>query len=292
MKLSALLSCSLLCLSSVVLAQTAGNGTTILKCIKPGIVALTFDDGPGQFNDQLLALLKKKNVAATFFVLGSMIDQDAAQAASLKKMLDAGHQLASHTYTHRVLDTLTEDEMKLEMKNTSDAIFKHAAVRPYYMRAPQGECAAKCLQVMTDLGYIVTRWNVDTNDWRHATLPPAQATNASMAEINDLIVAKSDPKVDSFIILEHEIHKFSVDFVAELVIDAVLKKGYKFVTVEECVGKPAYREGSTIPPKASGSATGTGSGPKPSGNSTNDAVALLASAWTLAASALITYTLL
>ncbi|CAO3563674.1 unnamed protein product [Mortierella alpina] len=290
MRLSTLLSCSLLTLSSVAFGQTAGNGTTILQCIKPGMVALTFDDGPGAFNDQLLALLKKKNVAATFFVLGAMIDEKPEQAASLKKMLDAGHQLASHTYTHSILDTLTEEQMKMEMKNTSDTMFKHAAVRPYYMRAPQGECADKCMKVMTDLGYIVTRWNVDTNDWKHATLAAAQATNLSMTEINEKIVAKSDPKVDSFIILEHEIHKFSVDFVAELVIDAVLKKGYKFVTVEECVGKPAYRDGSTIPAKASGSATASGS--KPSGVPLSGAMTHLAGAWTLAVSALITYALL
>ncbi|KAF9571867.1 hypothetical protein EC968_010595 [Mortierella alpina] len=280
-------------MSSVALAQTAGSATAISKCSKPGIVALTFDDGPGEFNDQLLALLKKKNVPATFFVLGSMIDQNPAQAASLKKILDAGHQLASHTYSHSILDTLTEDQMKMEMQKTSDAMFKHSAVRPYYMRAPQGECAEKCMKVMTDLGYIVTRWNVDTNDWRNKDLPAAQATTASMAEINDLIVAKSDPKVDSFNILEHEIHKFSVDFLAEQVIDAVQKKGYKLVTVEECVGKPAYREGSTIPPKASGSSTnGTGSGPNPSGVPKNGALTLMAGAWTFVVSTLITYTLL
>lgn len=70
MKFSALVSSSFLLLSAVVSAQTAGNSSTrVDKCTKPGLVALTFDDGPGQYNDQLLALLKKKNVPATFFVL-------------------------------------------------------------------------------------------------------------------------------------------------------------------------------------------------------------------------------
>lgn len=222
-----------------------------------------------------------------------MIDQVPSQAASLKKMLDAGHQLASHTYTHNNLDAMTEDQMKLEMKNTSDTMFKNAAVRPHYMRAPEGACADKCQSVMAGLGLIVTHWNVDTNDWRNKDMAPAQATSASMTEINNLIVAKSDPKVDSFIILEHEIHKFSVDFLAEQVIDAVQKKGYKFVTVEECVGQAAYLAGSTVPSKSAGpSATGTGSGSKPSGAPTSGAMTLMASAWTLAVSVLLTYTLL
>ena len=70
MKISTFSLCSLLLLASVVSAQTAGDTPgRVDKCIKPGMVALTFDDGPGEFNDQLLVLLKKKNVVATFFVL-------------------------------------------------------------------------------------------------------------------------------------------------------------------------------------------------------------------------------
>ncbi|KAF9300070.1 hypothetical protein BGZ91_009887, partial [Linnemannia elongata] len=178
---------------------------------------------------------------------GSMIAANAQQAGALKKILAGGHQLASHTYSHGNLDAMTEDAMKLEISKTSDIMFQNAGVRPAYMRAPEGRCGAVCTKVMEGLGLVISHWNVDTNDWRFTALAPAAAADKSMEEINKVIM-DSNPATDSFILLEHEIHKFSVDLVAERVIDAVTAKGYKFVTMEECVGKPSYLTGSVVPP--------------------------------------------
>ncbi|KAF9343924.1 hypothetical protein BGX26_005018 [Mortierella sp. AD094] len=247
MKINAILSLSAVFLASVATAVMPDDPAKIDTCTKPGVVALTFDDGPGLYNDQLLALLQRKNVKATFFMLGSMVAESPAQAASLKKILDAGHQLASHTYTHSNLDDMTEEQQKKEISMTSDIMFQHSGIRPAYMRAPEGRCAEACTKVMTDLGLVISHWNVDTNDWRFKALPPQEATEKSLVEINKVIVQDSNPATDSFILLEHEIHKFSVDLLAERVIDTILAKGYKFVTMEECVGKPAYLSGSTVP---------------------------------------------
>ncbi|KAF9990763.1 hypothetical protein BGZ75_010018 [Mortierella antarctica] len=257
-------------LSALALATVAtaliDDPTRVDTCTQPGTVALTFDDGPGKFNDQLLALLARKNVKATFFVLGMMIDEDPAQAASLKKMLDAGHQLASHTYTHSNLDKMTDPaQQRLEITRTADTMFKHAGVRPAYMRAPEGNCNEACVKVMNDMGLVVSHWNLDTHDWQYTALPPAEAVTKSMVDINRDLVANSNPATDSWILLEHEIHQFSVELLAEKVIDAVLAKGYKFVTMEQCVGKPAYLPGSTVPSGVPG--------PLPSGNSTSGVVA-------------------
>lgn len=177
-----------------------------------------------------------------------MIADVPSQAASLKKILAGGHQLASHTYSHGNLDLMTEDAMRLEISKTSDVMFQHSGVRPAYMRAPEGRCDVVCTKVMESLGLVISHWNVDTNDWRHKALAPEAAATESMKEINKVIIQDSNPATDSFILLEHEIHKFSVDLLAERVIDAVLAKGYKFITMEECVGKPAYLTGSVVPP--------------------------------------------
>ncbi|KAF8948618.1 hypothetical protein BGZ47_003882 [Haplosporangium gracile] len=235
-------------LASAATAVMPDDPAKIDTCTKPGVVALTFDDGPGMYNDQLLALLAKKNVKATFFVLGSMVAANAQQAGALKKILAGGHQLASHTYSHGNLDAMTEDAMRSEISKTSDIIFQHAGVRPAYMRAPEGRCAAVCTKLMESLGLVISHWNVDTNDWRFKDLSPATAADKSMEEINKVIIQNSNPATDSFILLEHEIHKFSVDLVAERVIDTITAKGYKFVTMEECVGKPSYLSGSVVPP--------------------------------------------
>ncbi|KAF9181799.1 hypothetical protein BGZ51_005163 [Haplosporangium sp. Z 767] len=273
MKVNAILSLSALFMASVATAVMPDDPNKIDTCTKPGVVALTFDDGPGMYNDQLLALLAKKNVKATFFLLGSMIAENAAQAGALKKILAGGHQLASHTYSHSNMDLMTAAQMKKEIQDTSDIMFANSGVRPAYMRAPEGRCAELCTKTMTEIGQVISHWNVDTNDWRFAADKPDVATQKSMEEINKVIIQDSNPATDSFILLEHEIHKFSVDLLAERVIDTITAKGYKFVTMEECVGKPAYLAGSTVPSgnattsaPASTGASATGSAVVPTGS--------------------------
>jgi hypothetical protein len=169
------------------------------------------------------------------------------QAPSLKNIIDNGHQLASHTYSHTVLDTLSVEAMQQEMSSTADLILKNAGVRPHYMRAPEGACGAICLQTMKGLAYVTVDWNVDTNDWKYIGESDTEtAVEKSMTEINQKIVNGSDPLKDSFIILQHEIHQFSVEFLVDSVVDAVLQKGYRFVSIEECIGEPAYTNG-TVP---------------------------------------------
>ncbi|KAG0328378.1 hypothetical protein BG004_002541 [Podila humilis] len=268
MKISTFLPCSALFLASIVVAAP-DDPNKIDTCVKPGMVAWTIDDGPGEFNDQLLAIMAKKNVTATFFVLGSMVAQNSAQAGALKKILAGGHQLASHTYTHGNLDLMTVEQMKKEMNMTSDIMFKNSGIRPRYMRAPEGRCGALCTKTMNEMGLVISHWNVDTNDWRFMhEKDPLVATEKSMKEITDVILNESDPAKDSFILLQHEIHKFSVEHLADRVIDSILKKGYRFVSMEECVGQKPYLEGSILPSvtgssttaSATATATATGTG--------------------------------
>ncbi|KAF9363837.1 chitin deacetylase [Mortierella sp. NVP85] len=184
----------------------------------------------------------------TFVPRGNMIAANEQQAAALKNILDQGHQLASHTFMHEDLNTLSEAAMQQTMTSTADIMFQHSGIRPRYMRAPFGNCGDVCLNVMTRLGYLVTHWNVDTDDWRYITEPSAEtAVEKSMANINKIIVQESDPSKDSFIILQHEIHQFSVELLVDKVIDAVLEKGYRFVSIEECVGEAAYLDGAIEP---------------------------------------------
>ncbi|KAF9135882.1 hypothetical protein BGW39_010697 [Mortierella sp. 14UC] len=269
MKFAALLASSALFLATMVSAQQAPayELQRVSKCKMPGVVAYTFDDGPYLYNDQLLSILQKKNVTATFYLVGQMVNKTLQQQGSLKKMLEHGHQLASHTYTHSNLDLMTEAEMKSEISRTSDVMFANSGVRPRYMRAPEGRCADACTKVMKELGLVISYWNVDTNDWRHVgEKTPALAVQKSMEELNKVIVAESNPATDSFILLQHEIHQFSVENLADVVIDAILKKGYRFVSMEECIGEPAYLEGSVLPTKSSTPVTPTATSGLPSGS--------------------------
>jgi peptidoglycan/xylan/chitin deacetylase (PgdA/CDA1 family) len=72
-------------------------GTVIETCTVPGVVALTFDDGPSIYTETLLDLLKINNQKATFFVNGQNYDNIHNYASTIQRMITEGHQVASHT---------------------------------------------------------------------------------------------------------------------------------------------------------------------------------------------------
>ncbi|ORX76073.1 glycoside hydrolase/deacetylase, partial [Basidiobolus meristosporus CBS 931.73] len=203
----------------------------ITECVKPGLFALTFDDGPGLATGDLLAILKKKKVKATFFSLGIQA-RDISIGKYLKQALDDGHQVASHTDRHLSLNTLTVEEMKEEMKTAEISIKQATGVVPVYMRPPYGDCNPTCQEVMKTLGYQIVAWNVDSNDWQYVGNP--ERYDSLVSNIVEK-VGPSNPKVDSFISLQHDIHDFSIERTSKI-IDIIKEKGYKFTTVAECLG--------------------------------------------------------
>lgn len=92
----------------------------IYDCTVPGEIALTYDDGPYIYTDGMLDVLNSYGAKATFFITGinngkGAIDTTPAWNAVIKKMYATGHQLASHTWSHEDLSTLTEDRRRNEM---------------------------------------------------------------------------------------------------------------------------------------------------------------------------------
>lgn len=92
----------------------------LYDCVVPGDIALTYDDGPGIYTDEIVNLLDSYGAKATFFITGinngkGAIDTTPAWNTVIKKMYANGHQLASHTWSHADLSTLTEDARRTEM---------------------------------------------------------------------------------------------------------------------------------------------------------------------------------
>lgn len=102
----------------------------IYDCVVPGDIALTFDDGPGIYTDEIVNLLNSYGAKATFFITGinngkGAIDITPAWNAVIKKMYANGHQLASHTWSHADLSTLTEDARRTEMVRSSGFLWTY-----------------------------------------------------------------------------------------------------------------------------------------------------------------------
>ncbi|MDO5009684.1 MAG: polysaccharide deacetylase family protein [Intestinibacter bartlettii] len=187
-------------------------------------IAITFDDGPHpKETGKILDILKKYNAKATFFVVGKHVKwyPDSVIRASKE-----GHEIANHTFTHPDISTLSEDQLKTEIKNCEDIIIEKTGKKPTLFRPPFGNYNEKCLKELSeDLGYSVVLWSgVDAKDWRNP--PPSQIADKI---INN--VKQGD------IILLHDYGTENTIIALDTILSTLTQKGYKFVTVSELLDK-------------------------------------------------------
>ncbi|MCD8511869.1 MAG: polysaccharide deacetylase family protein [Bacillus sp. (in: Bacteria)] len=186
------------------------------------LVALTFDDGPeGHYTPQILDILKEKGVPATFFVMGKQVKRFPEL---MKRIVDEGHGLANHTYTHPSLPTISTNEVIQEIRTTQKEIEWSVGRSPDLFRPPFGALTWSDEKVISQLGLRTVMWTVDTLDW---TGLPAE----SILEIVQRDISPGG------IILQHNI-EVNPDLLAgsveaiPLIIDDLKSKGYTFVTVQ------------------------------------------------------------
>jgi peptidoglycan/xylan/chitin deacetylase (PgdA/CDA1 family) len=181
-------------------------------------IAITFDDGPHkEYTPKLLDELKKRNIKATFFLVGQCV---AEYPEIVKRMAAEGHEVANHSWSHPALTKLGADGVRKQMENTNDAIRKACGVTPVLMRPPYGATSTILnRRFAEDYGMKVILWSVDPLDWKYR----------NSSKVHNAIVQNAHPGA---IILAHDIHATTVAAMPQT-FDALLAKGYKFVTVSE-----------------------------------------------------------
>ncbi|KAF9432702.1 hypothetical protein BGZ76_010442 [Entomortierella beljakovae] len=204
----------------------------ITKCKIAGTAALTFDDGPHTFTNELLDILKKKGVKATFFMNGNNYGSITSYRSVVQRAYSEGHQIASHTWDHKDLKGMKVSDVKLEMSKLDSAFKSILNVRPVYMRPPYGSLDDSATKTINDLGYKIVTWDRDTEDWEH---PDDVATNFKVYTSS---LTKSGLKKPGHIFLQHDVNKATALTLAPKAIDLALKRKYKVVTVGECLGVP------------------------------------------------------
>ncbi|MGM9886775.1 MAG: polysaccharide deacetylase family protein, partial [Lactococcus sp.] len=176
------------------------------------LIALSFDDGPGPITTpKLLKILAENDVKATFFALGA---QAQAYPDIIKSEAANGNEVASHTWDHKNLVTLTAAQQKEEILSAHDYINSLTGQNTNFFRPPYGSYNQTTL-AQTNLAAV--DWSIDTNDWKYVNNTPIVVQNA----VNSAH--------DGAIILMHDIHSWSVDAVPQI-IQQLKAKGYTFVT--------------------------------------------------------------
>jgi peptidoglycan-N-acetylglucosamine deacetylase len=129
------------------------------------VVALTFDDGPGPQTLQVLDILDKYGIKATFFMIGKNVDKYPEVAREIARR---GHEIGNHTYSHPLLTAIeTPQKIKREVESGAASIEKATGRCPHLFRPPCGWRSPWMMKCVHDLGYSVVTWDVDPNDWKH-----------------------------------------------------------------------------------------------------------------------------
>ncbi len=186
------------------------------------VIALTFDDGPTPgYTDKILKILRKYNVKATFFVIGSKAQK---YPSLVRREANYGHEIANHTYTHPKISKLSFKAYKTEMKKTQNVVKKITGSTPVLMRPPYGDLNESATRYTQKLGFkmILWSWDQDTRDWSHPgvnTIVKKVLNNASSGDI----------------VLFHDNNTTMGQTASalETIIPELKRRGYSFVTVSE-----------------------------------------------------------
>ena len=182
------------------------------------VVALTFDDGPTENVDDIIALLKKYDIKATFFLIGNEMEENPEEA---KKLVNEGHQIGNHTYSHNRMILKSPSFIKEEIESTDDLIREAGYSGEIDFRPPNGK-------KIVGLPYYLSKHHRDTIMWNIE--PDTFYTDA-----DDKIDYVNDHVTPGSIILMHAMYDKTGEELKALdgIIQSLLDQGYSFVTVNE-----------------------------------------------------------
>ena len=128
------------------------------------VIALTFDDGPSKYTDDLIEYLHQNDCKATFFILGNKVSnyQD-----TLNKSISYGNEIGNHSYNHKWLIKLKKEEMINQIEKTQNLIYEYTGYIPTLIRPTYGSVNST-LKNSTNLKIVL--WNVDTLDWKYKSV--------------------------------------------------------------------------------------------------------------------------
>jgi peptidoglycan/xylan/chitin deacetylase (PgdA/CDA1 family) len=199
-------------------------GVVYSKCSKPGVFALAFDDGPGQYTEELIKTLNAAGAKATFFFTGTLYGCIYNRAAAVKAAYSSGHQVASHTWTHpQTLDSMSVAQLTTEMQKLETALVNIIGVKPTYMRPPYLKTGGNVPAAMRTLGYRMITDSVDSQDWNGLSVPQSEQKFRSAGP------STSDGK--GHISLMHETYVNTVRDLVPRLIKWAKENNLKMVTV-------------------------------------------------------------
>ena len=216
---------------------------------RPGLVSLTFDDGPDSYwTPRILDILKARHVPATFFVIG---ENGLSHPGLLNRIVDEGHELGNHSYTHPNLASVSDGSVRLELNATERLVEAYTGRGMRLFRAPYfGDAEPTTADELGPAlaaqasGYLNVGLHVDSEDWQR---PGVQAIVDNT--VREVLAGNSDRSGN--IVLLHDGGGDRAQTLAALpvIIDTLRARGYRFVRASQLAGL----SGAQVMPKVTGS---------------------------------------
>jgi polysaccharide deacetylase family sporulation protein PdaB len=222
-------------------SSKAGNRELPIYCVQTSEkkVSLTFDAAWGnEDTDQILAILEKYHVRATFFMTGEWVTN---YPEDVQRIADAGHDLANHSNTHPQMSSLNAEQMKKEIRDMHEKVKELTGIEMNLFRPPYGDYNDLVVTTAMECGYYPIQWDVDSLDWKDYGVDSIIKTVCEHKHLGN-----------GSIVLLHNGSTYTAQAL-EAVIQGLQAKGYELVPVSELIYTKDYHmdaEGRQIPDQA------------------------------------------
>ena len=184
-------------------------------------IYLTFDAGyENGYTEKILDTLKEQKVPATFFLVGNYLEKNPEL---VKRMIKEGHIVANHTYSHKDLRYVSDEEFKKQVNDLADLYKKTTGQEiKKYLRPPEGTFNEHSLAMAKSMGYKTIFWSLAYNDWNNNQ-------QKSYSEVFDKVLPKLH---NGCILLLHSTSKTNGEVLGDL-LSKIKEEGYTFKSLDE-----------------------------------------------------------
>jgi len=182
------------------------------------VVALTFDDGPTKYTDDILEILDNYEAKATFFLIGSRLKRYASYA---KQLVAKGHSVGNHSYDHTHINAMSKEDLIKSIAKSQLAFHEYVGVLPSFYRPPYGNVTEVQEKILSKHFSHLIRWGIDPRDWDR---------NKSDDAIIEHILAKVT--AGSIIVLHEK--KRTVRLLPQL-LEALHQRGFTMVSLDAAI---------------------------------------------------------
>ena len=222
------ISLSIIGTKAMIVSNTVDNKPIFKVNTDKKEVAITFDINWAE-NDYLydiLDILNKYNVKATFFIMGKWVNYPEGNKEKLIKINDMGHEVGNHSYVHPSFSKIDESRMLEELTKTDSIIYETIGVKPTLFRFPSGDYNDKALKFVLEKGYKCIQWDCDSVDWKQS------GEEVEYERIMKKVTSGS-------IMLFHNNAKYTPSNLEKIILK-LKEDGYEFVTVGQLIDCTDY----------------------------------------------------